>query len=43
MTLRAQDYTELILEWLAIPEVYLLLGVLVLVALFIALGHSEDD
>jgi hypothetical protein len=34
---------EKIWEVVHIPEVYLLLGVLVLVALFIALGHNEDD
>jgi hypothetical protein len=43
MTLRAQEYTEIVTEWLAVPWVPVVLGALVLVALFIAVGHSEDD
>jgi hypothetical protein len=43
MILRAQDSMGTIWEWLEVPEVYLVLGALVLVALFIALGHNEDD
>jgi hypothetical protein len=43
MTLRAQDFTEIAMEWLAVPWVPLVLGALVLVALFIVVGHNEDD
>ena len=43
MILRAQEFTETAMEWLTVPWVHVVLGALVLVALFIALGHNEDD
>jgi len=38
-----QVSTEIAMEWLSVPWVPVVLGALVLVALFIAVGHNEDD